>query len=392
MMIKFLRTPILMWGVATIFYAFEIMLKSSMGSVSEVFSLQLSLNNTQLASLSSAFYFTYIILQIPAGILIDRYGVKKTLPIAVFAAFVSTLLFSLSTTFALLMLARIFMGICGAFGFLCAITLAVQWFSVKKFALLAGLTNFIGYLGGSLSGMPLTMIVTDNNWQFIYFCFSIISVFIFVAAVLIIADNKSKKNLSYDSISLKAVLKTIYCRDIISSGLFCATTMGATFALCDLWGREFLASLGYSQFYASLAGNSLIFIGIAITAPLWGLLIQFISIKRLLSIGALLGVVSSGFYLSFTIPVFILCLLALGIGASQSSHILCFSYAHKHSSKIVISAVFAFVNLCGIVGGAVVQLIIGILLDAGVTKEVVVCIIPLLFFIAFLLTLFMKKD
>lgn len=82
-MLKILRIPILMWGVATIFYAFEIMLKSSMGSVSEIFSSQLSLNNTQLASLSSAFYFTYIILQIPAGILIDKYGVQKMLPLAV---------------------------------------------------------------------------------------------------------------------------------------------------------------------------------------------------------------------------------------------------------------------------------------------------------------------
>lgn len=290
------------------------------------------------------------------------------------------------------MLARILMGVCGAFGFLCAITLAVQWFSVKKFALLAGLTNFVGYLGGSLSGMPLTMIVTDNNWQLIYLTFSIISIFIFIVVVLVVADNKSKKKLSRKKVVLKDIVNAIYCRGIMGSGLFCATTMGATFALCDLWGREFLASLGYSQFYASLAGNSLIFIGIAVTAPLWGMLAQFVSIKRLLAIGALLGVISSAFYLYISMPVMVLCILAVGIGASQSSHILCFSYVHKHSNKIVISAVFAFVNLCGIIGGASVQLVIGILLDMGTTKDTVVCIIPVLFFTAFLLTLFMKKD
>lgn len=391
-MIKLLRIPILMWGVATIFYAFEIMLKSSMGSVSEVFSSQLSLNNTQLASLSSAFYFTYIILQIPAGILIDKYGVRKMLPIAVFAAVVSTLLFSLNNSFVALMVARILMGVCGAFGFLCAITLAVQWFSVKNFALLAGLTNFIGYLGGSLSGMPLTMIITDNNWQFIYFCFSLVGVFILVIAMLVVSDNKSKKKLSRENVIFKDILKAIYSRNIINNGLFCAATMGATFALCDLWGRDFLASLGYSEFYASLAGNSLIFIGIAITAPLWGLMTKYVAIRTLLSIGALLGVVSSALYLYISIPVFLLCILSLGIGASQSSHILSFSYVHKYSRKAVISAVFAFVNLCGIIGGATVQLVIGVFLDLGVTKSVVVCIIPALFFIAFLLTLFMKKD
>ncbi|QLE79555.1 MFS transporter [Francisella sp. Scap27] len=391
-MIKLLRIPILMWGVATAFYAFEIMLKSSMGSVSEVFSSQLSLNNTQLASLSSAFYFTYILLQIPAGILIDKYGVRKMLPIAISAAVISTLLFSLNNNFVALMVARILMGVCGAFGFLCAITLAVQWFSVKRFALLAGLTNFVGYLGGSLSGMPLAMIVTESNWQIIYFCFSLIGVLILIITILIVYDNKSKKKLSRENIIFKDIFKAIYSQGIISNGLFCAATMGATFALCDLWGREFLASLGYSEFYASLAGNSLIFIGIAITAPLWGLMTKYVAIRTLLSIGALLGVVSSVLYLYIPIPVVLLCILSLGIGASQSSHILSFSYVHKYSHKAVISAVFAFVNLCGIIGGATVQLVIGIFLDLGVTKSVVVCIIPALFFIAFLLTLFMKKD
>lgn len=210
--------------------------------------------------------------------------------------------------------------------------------------------------------------------------------------MLIVYDNRSKKKLSRENIIFKDILKAIHSRGIVSNGLFCAATMGATFALCDLWGREFLASLGYSEFYASLAGNSLIFIGIAITAPLWGLMTKYVAIRTLLSIGALLGVVSSVLYLYISIPVVLLCILSLGIGASQSSHILSFSYVHKYSHKTAISAVFAFVNLCGIIGGATVQLVIGVFLDLGVTKSVVVCIIPALFFIAFLLTLFMEKD
>ena len=102
------------------------------------------LNSTQLTSLSSAFYFTYIILQIPAGLVVDKFWVRRVFPFAVIAAFISLLIFSLAPSYEFLFLARILMGVCGAFGFICAITLAVQGFSVKKFALLAGLTNFFG--------------------------------------------------------------------------------------------------------------------------------------------------------------------------------------------------------------------------------------------------------
>ena len=66
------------------------MLKSSMGAIAENLSYELSLNSTQLASLSSAFYFTYIILQIPAGLLVDRFGVRRVFPFAVIAALVSS--------------------------------------------------------------------------------------------------------------------------------------------------------------------------------------------------------------------------------------------------------------------------------------------------------------
>ena len=384
---KWLQIPIVIWGVATVFYAFEIMLKSSMGAIANDLSHEFSLNSTQLASLSSAFYFTYIILQIPAGLLVDRFGVRRVFPFAVLAAFISTIIFSLSPNYELLFLARILMGVCGAFGFLCAITLAVQWFSVKKFALLAGLTNFFGYLGGLLSGLPMTLLVKEEGIGLVYLGFAVVSIIILILGYLIIKDNHISKHISYESARFADMLKSICKINILANGLFCTATMGATFALCDLWGKEFLESLGYSDFYAVLAGNSLIFIGIAITAPIWGWLAGYINTAKLLA----LGFMASCLYLYVSLPVIVLCILALCIGASQSSHILIFSYVHNHVDKKVISAVFAFVNLCGIIGGALVQLIIGIMLDYGVSKGLVMAVIPMFFFMAFVMTFLMKK-
>jgi len=362
-----------------------------MGAIANDLSHEFSLNSTQLASLSSAFYFTYIVLQIPAGLLVDRFGVRRVFPFAVIAAFISTIIFGLSPNYELLLLARILMGICGAFGFLCAITLAVQWFSVKKFALLAGLTNFFGYLGGSLSGLPMSLLVKGEGIAFVYLSFAVVSIIILILGYLIIKDNHLSKHLFHEPTRFVDVLKSIFKINILANGLFCTATMGATFALCDLWGKEFLESLGYSDFYAALAGNSLIFIGIAISAPIWGWLAGYINTAKLLAFGAILGFVASCLYLYISLPIAILCILALCIGASQSSHILSFSYVHTHVDKKVISAVFAFVNLCGIIGGALVQLIIGIMLDYGVSKSLVMAIIPTFFFMAFAMTFLMKK-
>ena len=363
-----------------------------MGAIANNLSSELSLTSTQLASLSSAFYFTYIVLQIPAGLLVDKFGVRKVFPFAVIAALIGSIIFSLSPSYELLLIARILMGVCGAFGFICAITLAVQWFSVKRFALLAGLTNFFGYLGGSLSGLPMTLLVKAEGTQIVYLGFAIISIIILALWWLIIEDNRLPQNKSYQQIGFGGMLKSICRIDVIANGLFCATTMGATFALCDLWGKEFLESLGYSIFYAALAGNSLIFIGIALTAPIWGWLASYINTAKLLAVGAMLGFIASCLYLYVSLPVIVLCILALCIGASQSSHILSFSYVHNYADKKVISAIFAFVNLCGIIGGALVQLIIGIMFDYGISNELIMAIIPILFFIALMMTFVMRRS
>ena len=108
-MIKLLQIPTVICGVATIFYAFEIMLKSSMGAIAGNLSHELSLNSTQIAILSLAFYFTYIILQIPAGLIVDKFGVRRVFPFAVIAAFISSLIFSLAPSYEFLFLARILM-------------------------------------------------------------------------------------------------------------------------------------------------------------------------------------------------------------------------------------------------------------------------------------------
>lgn len=210
-MLNWLRIPLVIWGIATLFYAFEIMLKASMGAVSDIFSNEFLLNNTQLASLSSAFYFTYIILQIPAGILIDKFGVRRMLLLAIFAAFAGTLLFSVGQSYQTFLLARILMGVCGSLGFLCAITLAVQWFSIKSFALIAGLTNFIGYLGGALSGMPLTSLLTTISWQTVYYCFAIACVVIFLLALVFVKDNSQVKNNKnkQKNISIKEIIASV---------------------------------------------------------------------------------------------------------------------------------------------------------------------------------------
>ena len=196
----------------------------------------------------------------------------------------------------------------------------------------------------------MTLLVKEEGIQAVYFGFVVISIIILVLGWIIIRDNRLSQNRSYQKIIFGDVSKSICSVDIIANGLFCAATMGATFALCDLWGREFLESLGYSGFYAALTGNSLIFIGIAISAPIWGLLAGYIHTAKLLSwsntwFGSKLSV-----FVCFVTCFSVLCILALCIGASQSSHILSFSYVHNHTDKKVISAVFAFVNLCGIIG------------------------------------------
>ncbi|TNF69496.1 MAG: MFS transporter [Gammaproteobacteria bacterium] len=365
---------VFIWCIGTLFYAYEMIVKSSINSLSLVLQGQYALSATQLSLIASMFYWVYVIMQIPAGITIDRIGVRRSLIVASLCCGLGTIVFALSNSFWMMIATRAIMGIGGAFAFVCGLKLASQWLPPRFFPLFAGLTQFMGYMGGAFTGAPLSSIVQHHNWVSVFITIGVVGVVISVLTFIFIRGKAPFAHDERDQPSLLEViaqlLSLIRRPQILANAIFCLCVGGVSFALTDLWGKIYLIiNYGVSEGNAAFAANTMVFFGIALTSPLWGALASVAqSSKRLLVIGGILGTVTttSMLYLSVSnaaLQLVLLYLFGFLIGAAQASHLLNFDLVKKLVSGKYVATAIALLNMFVIAGAAITQVATGMTVE-----------------------------
>ena len=160
-----LRRGRVVFGTAALFVFFQMVLQTFPSVMREGLVVDLSLNETGFGGLSSSFYYPYIFLQIPAGILVSRFGVRSVLITGAALCTVASFLFAVSQTAGFAEVTRILMGLGAAPTVVCAMTLAAQWFPQRIFPLLAALTEIAGMTGAAVGQETLGVIVEHAGWR-----------------------------------------------------------------------------------------------------------------------------------------------------------------------------------------------------------------------------------
>jgi MFS family permease len=152
------------WGCAAVFYCYQFLLRVSPTVITKELSEYLSIEACFLGVLISSYYYGYSLLQIPAGLIIDRFGPRRPLSIACVFCAVGGLIFSASETLNLMWIGRFLIGVGSAFAFLSCVKLSSLWFPVEKLAILVSLTMVLGTIGGVGGGWPLAKAVEAYGW------------------------------------------------------------------------------------------------------------------------------------------------------------------------------------------------------------------------------------
>lgn len=314
--------------------------------------------------------------QIPAGIAIDKLGVKRILLFATLLAALGSMLFSFANSVTALLVARAALGFAGGFAFVSALKLASVYFSPRLFPLLAGFTQLLGYLGAALSGAPLAHLMSRYNWRDVYFVIALVGVLIFFMTVLFVrhwhSDKKSKRYQSEREQHvapplnriIKQSLKLCAKPQMLLNGLYCTFMMGATSVFSALWGINYLITVkGTSEPVAALT-SSLVFIGVAVASPFWGILASiFSNVKLLLISAAILASIDTYCLLYVHIGTVGLYITGFLFGVFQSVHILNFAIVQRGVDSRYLGSVLALLNMFTSGGGALLQPFTGILIE-----------------------------
>ena len=134
--------------IGAFFYCYEFVLRIIPGALqSELSAAFGNISATAFGQLSAMYYFAYSPMQMPVGMLMDRFGPRRLLTIACLLCTLGSFLFTYSSSLNIAGSGRFLVGFCSSFGFVGVLSLALNWLPRRYFSLVAGLITTLGMLG-----------------------------------------------------------------------------------------------------------------------------------------------------------------------------------------------------------------------------------------------------
>ena len=127
------------WTAAAVFFFYAFVLRVSPGVMVGELMAEFQVGGAVFGTLSSLYFYTYAPLQLPAGMLMDRYGARRLITAAVALAALGAAFFAVAPTLETAYLARLLIGFGSGFSFVGALTVSTQLFPPARFAMMAGL-------------------------------------------------------------------------------------------------------------------------------------------------------------------------------------------------------------------------------------------------------------
>lgn len=270
--LNFLKSPFFIpWILALLFYALEYGVRSSPSVMIPQLTGNFNLSTTEVSAIISAYYITYSVGSLAAGLLLDRIGAKHPLAIGIIILALGCVLF-ISSNYFLGYTGRLLQGLGSAIAFPASVFLAVKAFSGKNLATAIGVTQTLGMLGGS-AGQKLSnsYLTSGNSYSSLWIIFGVSSLVLGVLAFVFTPKTNTDEFTEVRKQPLLANYKIVFSNwqswlcGFASGLLFAPTTI---FAM--IWGVDFLEQARHLTHGQATVACALVPIGWAIGCPLFG--------------------------------------------------------------------------------------------------------------------------
>ena len=366
-----------------------------------------NINTEHFSLLGSSFFISYALMQLPVGIIVYKYGVKRPLVISVFLCAFAVLGFSFSNNLISAVLFRFLMGVGSSFGFIALLSLAINWFSSKNFGFFSGLSQLLGSIGPLLAGAPLASIVTksDNHWRIVFISLAVFGIFLAIIYAFLLQNKPRAKNKIIFLEQPKKILESFAFLkkiQVIYIIIYTALIYVSMPIIGSYWGTLYLQTRKFSKPMAAFL-SSLIWIGYCLAAPIIGKLSDKVRKRNPFIIAsAAIGFIGSACLLYIpTNNTYFLATIFILIGISGAGQALSFVVITENVPKHSRTTMLGINNMILMLTGAIIPSIIGVLLQSDLPSKGVytqvgfekgLTVMPIIFIICFFLALFGIKE
>jgi sugar phosphate permease len=366
------------WTVAAVFYLAAFYLRTSPAVMTTELMRDFGITAGQLGQFSAFYFYAYIAMQIPTGVLVDSWGARRLLIAGSLASAAGMLLFGLTSSYALASLGRTIVGGATAVGWVVTLKLATHWFPRARFAMLSGLGLMMGNVGSLFAQVPLRLLVEHYGWRAVALGSAVCVLVIGAAAWSIVANDPEDAGLeSYAPAELRRTDRLTRA-DLLSGFrqifgyrntwlIFLAQGgfVGAVLSFTGLWGPPYLKQrFGLSATDAS-AICSVMIVCWAVASPLAGYFSDWIGRRKPIYLGGAI-VAAIGWTTLFLTPLPVAAFTAIAAVTSFAcgAVVVAFAFAKESVPVRFLGTISGAVNVGNMLGPTILQPAIGRVLDA----------------------------
>jgi predicted MFS family arabinose efflux permease len=244
---RFMSQPLASLAALTLAYILSQFFRTSLAVIAPELSRDLDLTTQDLGFLSSVWFIAFAVMQIPVGIALDKYGIRKLVaPMVLLAAFGSVLL-ALAPNLETGIAAQVVIGFGCAPVYMGTLVLLTRWYDPARFASLASLVLALGSLGNLMGTAPLAWLSGLLGWRM---ALIVVAIIVAAAAVLVwlcVQDTQdgspAPASGEHPVRALIGTFKVARNRDLWPLMPMALIGYGVMVTIRGLWGGPYLADL-----------------------------------------------------------------------------------------------------------------------------------------------------
>ncbi|TSD95077.1 MFS transporter [Skermania sp. ID1734] len=366
-----MKRAYLVWGVGVAAYVIAVLQRTSFGVSGLAAAGRFHASPATLSGFVVLQVVVYAAMQIPAGVLLDRFGSRAMIVAGAVTMAAGQLVLAVADSLGPAIAARVLVGIGDACTFISVLRLVPQWFAPRRVPLLSQLTGIIGQFGQVLSAIPLMAVLHGAGWQSAYISAAALGALFAALAAAVVRDAPPGLAVVAAPAPPREVARQIraaWARPGTRLGFF--THMGSQFSITTfalMWGVPYLVSAqGLSE---GAAGGFLAISVVAAVAagPVLGVLSARHPLRRswlvLTIMLANVGVWTAVLSLAGPAPRWLLTLLVVVISVGGPGSMIAFDYARMFNPSTSMGTAQGMVNMGGFVATLAVIEAMGVVLD-----------------------------
>lgn len=372
----------IIWAVGVGAYVLSVTNRSSLSAVGVDAAVRFQADASALSMFAVVQLAVYGGLQIPVGLLLDRYGARPIVTTGMVLMAAGQVVMAFASDVGIGLVARMLIGAGDAAIFPSVLRLIALWFPAQRAPVLVQLTGVIGQLGQIVSVLPLALLLHATSWSIAFGALGGMGVLFAVLTFAIIRnrppEQTSDVSVNTDTGAIRVVRSSPDLRRGFAESWghpatrlafwshFTTPFAGTAFVL--LWGFPFLtAGEGLPQGEASLVVTAFILFGIVLGPVIGALSVRHPMRRSRLLVLPTVGVQAVAWLIVIAwpgpAPLWLLLVLAAALATGGPASMIAFDHARTYNPSHRLSTATGIVNGGGFLAGLLAILFIGIAMD-----------------------------